>query len=383
MMATACSAPPTSGFGRSLQPSTGNHNNSIGFLRLALASLVLYSHAYFLGGFGADDLTRWTNHAIEAGSLAVQCFFVLSGALITQSWRQGPSLGRFLWHRFLRIAPAFWVCLAVTAFGFSVILHLHTPEPRDAFLTLQPPAWGYVWRNLFQPRAQIAVGPYPSGSPWGVDWNGSLWTLFYEGTCYLFVAVFGVLGLLTRFRGFGRIALLGFVLLCSVWQLSLRMPTPFLPSVVGRLFDTPGKYLIVLFVAGSAWALFPQFADALRRYAWLGPIACVVTVAGWFLGIHALLTPWSLPPAIFWIAHVLHLANFEKWVDGDYSYGLYVYGYPTQQLLAHFRVHEAGYLIFLAASFLLSGFCAVASWHLVERPALRCKRLWLSPTPTS
>lgn len=49
------------------------------------------------------------------GEQAVPGFFCLSGFLIAGS-RMRLDLGRFLWHRALRIFPAYWTCLIVVAF---------------------------------------------------------------------------------------------------------------------------------------------------------------------------------------------------------------------------------------------------------------------------
>ena len=353
-----------------------DRRNSVGFLRLLLAAVVLYSHAYFLGGFGRDHFSIFSRDAVSAGTLAVQCFFVLSGALIATSWNRRHSLGRFLWHRFLRLAPALWVCLAVTAFVFTPVLHFHTPPPRTHFFELDPSAWDYVWRNLIFPRTKIAIPPYPNLTHWGGDWNGSLWTLFYEGFCYVVVAGLGLLGLLNRFRVAGGVVIVGFIALCTFWTVCSPTPPGWLPTITGRLFATPGKQLTVLFLAGSAWAIFPEVSQALLRRRWVGPLACGLIVATWQLGLHAALGPWLLPPALFWTAQALPFANFERWAGGDYSYGVYVYGYPIQQILAHFQLHTYGIVTYLAASFVLTGLCAFASWRLVERPALALKDLF-------
>jgi peptidoglycan/LPS O-acetylase OafA/YrhL len=354
--------------------------NSISFLRLALAALVIYSHAHLLGCFGSEPLWVLSHQTLIAGSLAVQCFFVLSGALIATSWIRSRSLGRFLWHRFLRLAPAFWVCLGVTAFVFTPLLYFHTAEPRTAFFSLEPSAWDYVWRNLLRPRAEIAIGIYPNGGPWAGDWNGSLWTLFYEGACYLFVAALGLLGLLQRFRWLGATVILGFIALFSFWTATHAAHPSWLPTRIDRLFDTPGKTLTVLFLAGIVWALSPELTKPIINSRWIGPATSGLLIVSCCMGLHQVVAPWLLPIVLFWLARVLPFSAFERQVGGDYSYGLYVYGYPVQQILAHFRVHDFGFAPYLAASFALAGLCAVASWHLVEKPALSLKNLALPST---
>ncbi|NDC64497.1 MAG: hypothetical protein EBZ59_11065, partial [Planctomycetia bacterium] len=52
---------------------------------------------------------------------------------------------------------------------------------------------------------------------------------------------------------------------------------------------------------------------------------------------------------------------------GDYSYGTYLYGWPIQQVVAPFATTP---LSMFLISYPLILCAAVASWHLVEKPAL-------------
>ncbi|WP_431279888.1 acyltransferase family protein [Leifsonia poae] len=49
------------------------------------------------------------------GEGGVDGFFAISGFLIVSSWMRRPHWWPYLQARFLRILPAFWVCLVVTA----------------------------------------------------------------------------------------------------------------------------------------------------------------------------------------------------------------------------------------------------------------------------
>jgi len=360
---------PKTGNSRNLPAPEPDRHNAIGALRLLLAALVIYTHAHLLGGFDLEWLSHWSRGTTQAGTIAVQCFFALSGWLVAASWRRQPELGRFLWHRFLRLAPALWVCLIITAFLFAPLVWVTTPDAPQHFLSLVPSPWGYVWHNLLQPRSQISVGPLLVEVPWPADWNGSLWTLFYEGACYLMVAALGLAGLLTRWRKLGTGLIVA--LLSGNVILATAHPEWFASAV--RLYDTPGKLLTLHFLAGAAWAIWPvETALALRR-PWLALAAAAMLVASWPLLIHPWLSPLVLPPALLWLTRHGPLVDFEKNAGGDYSYGLYIYGYPVQQILAHFHVPQLGFALYLSAALLLALALAVASWHLIEKPALALK----------
>jgi peptidoglycan/LPS O-acetylase OafA/YrhL len=68
----------------------------------------------------------------------------------------------------------------------------------------------------------------------------------------------------------------------------------------------------------------------------------------------------------------------------DLSYGIYIYAFPVQQLLALRGWPSHGFAVYLIATIALTLPLALASWFVVERPALRRKSSpprWLVPQP--
>jgi peptidoglycan/LPS O-acetylase OafA/YrhL len=240
--------------------------NAVGFLRLFLAGLVVYSHCNLLGGLGTEWLARWSHGSTIAGFVAVQAFFVLSGWLLTQSWRHRPWLLGFLRNRALRLVPALWVCLIVTACVIAPLVYTTTPGNAGGYWSQTPSPLGYIGHNLVRPRAQVCIGSMLASVPWPGDWNGSLWTLYYEGACYLMLAAAGVACLLTRARTIGAAAVVSLLSLHVVWRLAPGV----LPVIAGRLYDTPGKGLVLHFAAGVVWALWPGLRIKGWRAAGIG-----------------------------------------------------------------------------------------------------------------
>ncbi len=351
--------------------SGSRRQNSIGFLRFALAAFVIYTHAYYLGGFGVEPLDAWTGGNLYLGKIAVQCFFALSGILITESYLRSKSLPAFLWHRTLRLIPAFWVCLFVTAFVFAPLITVVSGSKVPDLFTHEVTPISYFFGNLIHPRAVIGIGNTLSTVPHANDWNGSLWTLFYEGFAYLLVATLGVFGLLKRWRVVGSGLLIGVLTLYVLdWLGCFDVHA----QLIGRLFDTPGKVMVVHFLAGALWVLIREKYTFLHSVsAWIAMICCLVLVAGILMNFWSLSSPFLLPPLLMFLSNWLPFSGFESRVGGDYSYGIYVYGYPAQQLMAFFHVTKLGLVPFMVAGFVLAFALAYISWHKIEKPALGLK----------
>ena len=94
-------------------------------------------------------------------------------------------------------------------------------------------------------------------------------------------------------------------------------------------------------------------------------------------------TPWFVPAYFATVAYgtfcVTCRARLPSTGRNDFSYGLYLYGWPMQQLalLAGAATPVANTI----AATALAGACAALSWFLVEKPALGLKRR-LRPTPS-
>lgn len=59
---------------------------------------------------------------------------------------------------------------------------------------------------------------------------------------------------------------------------------------------------------------------------------------------------------------------------GDYSYGLYLYGYPLQQTVASLGSQYRHWYLNFAMAYPLALGCAVFSWWVVEKRALALRK---------
>lgn len=203
--------------------------------------------------------------------------------------------------------------------------------------------------------------------------NGSLWSVRYEFLCYLAVAAFGLLGILGR-RPLVVAAWL-FCLGVHAGQVYLGWKVP--GSRLSWLYCYPDFWPRVMsaFLAGTVAYLYRDRVVLSGRLC-LAALALLlifgVALPSWKL--LPLLTPTAGAYALLYVAYtpVGRLPGFARY--GDFSYGMYLYAYPIQQLLVQaFGPRLNVGTLFLSAWAISLAF-AVTSWYLVESPFLRLKR---------
>jgi len=349
----------------SLATATQVRRNSIGFLRFLFAAMVLVSHTFVLGGFGAEPLLGFTEGRQTLGTLAVQCFFVLSGFLIPRSYAHSRSILRFLWHRLLRIMPGFWVCLLVTAVIFGPV-HYYTLNHtlNRYFTTWSQGPWQYVLMN-----GQLAINQYdiflmPLEVPYPHAFDGALWSLLYEWRCYVFVAALGLVGAWRRFRPLGvtaAAALIALPFITSAAPLLVRLP---------YLADGLMLGLVPYFFAGALIFALQRFIPLNR---WIATAACLLVIVSLRVAPLVPLRPLPLAYVVLWLGYRLPFVRFDA--RGDLSYGFYIYAFPVQQTLALWKVTRFGVVAYTVLSALVTLGLAWLSYHLIEKRFLKLKDL--------
>lgn len=335
-----------------LGESFNPRHNSLNALRLILATLVIVSHSWPIGGYGPDpgdgDLTL--------GSWAVAGFFAISGYLITASRMHCSGLLDYMWRRILRIYPAFVVVLVLVAFVFAP---LSVAVAGSGFWN---PASGmqYVLSNLGIRVATSGISGTLVDAPYPDAWNGSLWTLWYEFLCYVAMGI--AISLLPRrvIPPATIIAVVG----CSVatWALHERD----LPLTIVNA-TTLGGY----FAAGAVLYCYRARVPMVWYLAVLAAILIVGAAASSTFRFLA-----SIPVAylMMWLGSTLPVEQVGA--KNDISYGMYIYAFPVQQLLVVFGLARVlPVWAFAVVAIVCTVPFAWLSWLLVERPAMRFKAL--------
>lgn len=336
----------------------------------------------------------------QSGWMGVDLFFVLSGFLITgilSETREQPHYFRnFLWRRFLRIWPLYYVSLLALLVLLPSVMS-HVPAALKSMQDKQLWFWLYGANWLY-----AAEGGFNQTS------GGYFWSLAVEEQFYL-VWPFIVYALSPR-------ALLRTSIALLVTSLLLRIVLPTVGVQIGSLYTITFTHLDGLAV-GSALAICARSGIAFGRVARAAPyvaVAALLVLAATRL-IDGNLFFWSRTMAIYGYSAIALLGGcllvsvlaghsmlgFRRLLTtrfmraaGQYSYALYMVHVPiagvmfqaVAALLGRAQVnlpHDAVILLSALMSFAASWIAAVASWHLFEKRILALKRHFSYSSTTS
>jgi peptidoglycan/LPS O-acetylase OafA/YrhL len=365
-------------------------------LRAIAALAVLGTHAAIFAG--ADRPGSLVGHCAQRLEVGVAIFFVISGFLLYRPFaaaraagRSLPATGAYGWRRVLRIVPAYWVALTVSALALGT----------GGVLTASG-AWFYLFGQTYR-EATISGGLTQA------------WTLCIEVAFYAFLPLWAWLlrrrggrGAATEAWALGALAVasLGWkvVLLAGMDPHQIEV-TPLLIAMPAYLDQFAlGMGLAVLSVWLDGRPRPPRLVALLDRrpaLAWAVALAAFVVVStGIGIG-NRLFEPMT--PAQYLGRHLLYavigvtmvvpavvgtpgrglvrrlLANPVLGWLGVVSYGLYLWHLTAFSLLSRWGFGSVApihpYLAWPLAGLALTSLVAGASWYGVERPLLRLKGL--------
>ncbi|CAJ1510896.1 acyltransferase family protein [[Mycobacterium] burgundiense] len=329
-------------------------NNALNALRLVLATEVILFHSFPV-----------TGHAVSSPvvlqllfSVGVDGFFALSGFLITASWLRNPNVRSYLAARALRILPGFYICLFVTAFVIApVSVAIQGGSPMRLLMSSAPIE--YVLKNLGVIHLHFDVGGTPADIPFAGIWNASLWSLIWELMCYLAVVGLGIAGL-AKFRWVSPV-----ILVLATIGAAMLPPLTF-----------PGVWTIpqlamrcaIMFAAG---AVLYHWRDVIPARWSLVAVCVAIVVAAGALPDYRIVA--GLPLAYAVVVSGVLLKQKRLNIRTDVSYGMYIYAFPVQQLLAVAGLASMNPFLFFVISVAATLPLAAASWFLVEKRALALK----------
>ncbi len=335
------------------------------WLRMIGALLVIYGHSSPLVGNGELIPPEWP---VQLDDGLLMGFFAMSGFQITESWLRDPHAGRFAAKRMLRLWPPM---LTVSLAAALIVGPLVSAQSSSEYFADRD-TWGYVLNNAAMLTLQHDLPGVFLENPWPGAVNGSLWTLPMELIAYVGLFTLLILGVAkARWRWLSLVALL--VLVAVDRRLDHTSGT----EDAGSLLSVPVESLIAFLVAfalGVVLNLYPIPLSPTAAVAGLAAFAAMPnTEAGSFL-MTFVISYGVIVGAHYWPAQ---LQVSGTWING--SYGVYVWGFLVQQLLAMAGIRNEWLMIACAA--VIAYFLGTLSWTFVEEPMMRLRHYITPKSP--
>ena len=286
----------------------------------------------------------------------VPMFFAVSGFLVTSSAYRLRNVRIFLAFRLLRIIPAL---------AMEVTLSALVLGPMFTTLTLAAyfshPQFFEYFRNIVGIVTMLLPGVFTS-NPIGPVTNVNLWTLPAEFYCYLVTAAAMATSLFFNRKVFSY--LFALMTLCLIYA-------SFDHDVGVTVSD----------IYGTEVALYYFFCGVFA-FLWRGQIPvdwklfvfCCLAGGG-LLGLRkaVFLAPLFVTYATVFVG-LMNIPKIPLLSRGDYSYGVYLYGFPIcQALICAFPQFTGHHNLLALTGGLVTLIFAALSWHLVEMKFLLLK----------
>jgi peptidoglycan/LPS O-acetylase OafA/YrhL len=322
--------------------------NNFDFIRLIAAGSVVYSHSFpvVYGNNDDEPVYLLTTGQNTLGGIAVAVFFIISGFLVTQSFIRTKNVFTYMRSRALRIFPALAVMVLCCVFFIGPLMSAaNTPAYfRSPFTFL------YLLNAFTYTGYSTLPGVFLSNQ-FPATVNGSLWSLPYELLFYICIPAIGCICFRKYITG------LLFASIAALMVFSAFLVTHHLPLMTNY------------FLCGCLFFLLKN--KIMYHYALAIAAAVLMTACNHY---HIFNPAFGLTGGYLVFYFVFHprikLNAVSKY--GDYSYGIYLWSFPIQQMIVArtgLTSHNALFLACLLPVLLL----AFLSWHFVEKHALSLK----------
>lgn len=338
-------------------------NNNIQVIRLLAAFFVMAGHMGVLIGGIVPGVFFDSAHAV-----GIKIFFLLGGYLITASWMKDRHVMSYAVKRIFRILPEliFYVLVMTFVLGpflsflpfKEYLMHVQVREYlKNIFFYI-----GFVLPGVF------AENIYPHTV------NGSLWSLPVEMVMYVMVPI--ILELTGIFKKY-RNQILVFVSLLAIAGMQYARKVVFADSLpVIYHIDLKQAFLVIPFYLIGCIYTIPAVKKRLNLQA--ASVLLLLSMCIDRQGIVGEITEYIvLSYFIFSLAFSAEPFFAEKMKKLDISYGMFLWGFPIQQIVVQFFVKHhltVNYMLCLVVSLAVTALFAMVSAKFIGKPAVKLSK---------
>jgi peptidoglycan/LPS O-acetylase OafA/YrhL len=281
-------------------------------------------------------------------------FFALSGFLVAGSLQRN-DLASFLTLRAIRIFPALFVEVVLSAL---ILGPLFTTLPISQYFSNS--MFGQYFLNVLGDIHYYLPGVFNALPAPG--WiNIQLWTVPFELQCYIGLSLLALIRLHKRPALFMTV-----IVAVSVGA--------FLHGVISHHYygghgAPSGNFLILSFLFGVG------FYALRNRVPFSAPLCVVAAVLAYSFLSFGMTSYLALLP-IAYVTVFLGLCDPPRTtvvLGADYSYGMYLYGFPIQQTIVFLLPSTRIWYVNFGLSVIFAACFAAFSWHVIEKRILAHK----------
>lgn len=341
-------------------------NNIFDYIRIILAIFVIIAHSYpiFFGIGFSDPITRKILCTESLGGVAVIGFFTLSGFMITQSIINSKNNKEFFIKRIIRIFPSLIVMLLLTIFILGPLVY--NGNVTDYFRNST--VWKYLFNNinLFGNTAYNIEGVF-TNNPYAFAINGSLWSLKHEFIAYIVLIILSCLSIIKNRKA--MLGLTGISILIYILNINASSIFNCLNNIGVIMEINQFIKLIMYFFIGSTIYLYK---DKLKMNFKYFILAVLILLTGICLNCTKYALIITMPYILMYIGTFKINKDILKKV-GDFSYALYIYAFPIQQLLVYYLKDKINIWVYMLLSILITGIISIIMTILIDNNIKKVK----------
>ncbi len=302
----------------------------------------------------------------------VPIFFFISGFLISKSYENNTNIKDYIVNRALRIYPALIFCVAISVIAVYLTGYLGEKEFSFSHFIL--------WIGTQTTFLQFYNPEFMRDFGVGVI-NGSLWTIAVELQFYIMIPIlYYIFGFSKSNNHHNRNLLFLISIFLIFFMIECTFDNIYKDYILFKIFEVTFIPWIWMFLVG---VFFQKNFDIIYKFLsgkliYILPSYIIIAYytrhyLGWHIGndinpiLYILLTI-----LIFSMAYSYSTFSQKILKRNDISYGIYIYHMPIVNIFIYYgytqEILSVVTIIFLTISI------ALASWFLIEKPAIRLKK---------
>lgn len=323
-------------------------STNLQMMRFIAAVLVIFSHSFALtqGDSSNEWLYKATNGQLDIGAISVALFFLCAGYLSLKSLEKRDSFKEYLKNRCVRIMPPMMGVVSCCVILGAFVTDLSLKEYFTSKTT-----YLYLLNGFFILQHELP-GVF-SGAVYCPTVNGSLWTMPMEFLCNMVCYPAKKMKLLDE--------------KVLAWTIIPMVPIAALAMYVGRVIPMVLSALrpCILFYIGMLYYVYRDKIQLKKKFAIVAFVLFMVLAwiglinIGMFLCFpYIMITCWFSGRQFFEKVSVL----------GQFSYGMYLWGFPIQQLVCEMFNWDMPFYLNFLISLPLDITLGVLTYYLIEKP---------------